>query len=289
MMWPFVTDLAAEGFPVARTCRVLKLSRASYYRWLACPVSDWEWREAHVANALFDAHQGDPEFGYRLLADEISDEHQVSARIVWRICSQNAWWSVFGKKPYRGSRRPGPAAHEDLVRRRFFADAPNQIWLTDITEHPTGTGKLYLCAVRDMFAGRIVGYSMAGRMQSQLAVDAINMAVARRGDTAGCTVHSDRGSQFRSKKFLATLQGHGLVGSMGQVASAGDNAAMESFFALLQKNVLNRRRWETREQLRTAIITWIEGTYHRRRRQIRLGKLTPIEYETIMNPAALAA
>lgn len=137
MMWPFVSDLAAEGFPVARTCRVLKLSRASYYRWLACPVSDWEWKEAHAANALFDAHQDDPEFGYRLLADEIAGAHQVCERTVWRICSQNAWFSVFGKKPYKGSRRPGPPAHDDLVRRRFYASAPNQIWLTDITEHPT--------------------------------------------------------------------------------------------------------------------------------------------------------
>ena len=289
MMWPFVSDLAAEGFPVARTCRVLKLSRASYYRWLACPVSDWEWKEAHAANALFDAHQDDPEFGYRLLADEIAGAHQVCERTVWRICSQNAWFSVFGKKPYKGSRRPGPPAHDDLVRRRFYASAPNQIWLTDITEHPTRNGKLYLCAVRDMFAGRIVGYSMGHRMQAALAVDAINMAVARRGDVVGCTVHSDRGGQFRSKRFLAALETHGLRGSMGQVAPAGDNAAMESFFSLLQKNVLNRKRWSNQEELRVAIIAWIESTYHRRRRQIRLEKLTPVEYETIMNPAALAA
>jgi putative transposase len=89
---------------------------------------------------------------------------------------------------------------------------------------------------------------------------------------------------------LAELHRHALVGSVGQVASAGDNAAMESFFALLQKNVLDRRRWTTREDLRTAIVTWIERTYHRRRRQARLGRLTPIEFEAIMTPqAAIAA
>ena len=106
-------------------------------------------------------------------------------------------------------------------------------------------------------------------MKSRLAVDALSSAVARRGGAhrvTGCVVHSDRGSQFRSRRFLAELRRHDLAGSMGQVASAGDNAAMESFFSLLQKNVLDRRRWTTRQQLRLAIITWIERTYHRRLR-----------------------
>ena len=127
-------------------------------------------------------------------------------------------------------------------------------------------------------------------MKSQLAVDALESAVARRHDVAGCVVHSDRGSQFRSRRFLRALARHDLVGSMGRVGAAADNAAMESFFSLLQNNVLNRQSWATREQLRIAIVTWIERTYHRRRRQPRLGRLTPIEFETIMNtPAALAA
>ena len=106
---------------------------------------------------------------------------------------------------------------------------------------------------------------------------------------AGCVTHSDRGSQFRSKKFTRALARRGIVGSMGRVGAAGDNAAMESFFALLQKNVLDRRRWASREQLRLAIVTWIERTYHRRRRQARLGRLTPVEYETIIESPAVAA
>ncbi|SMO85456.1 Integrase core domain-containing protein [Propioniciclava tarda] len=164
------------------------------------------------------------------------------------------------------------------------------MWLTDITEHWTDEGKLYACAIKDVWSNRIVGYSISDRMKSTIAVDALAMAVARRGNVTGCVVHSDRGSQFRSRKFLAALRRHGLTGSMGQVASAGDNAAMESFFALLQKNVLNRRRWRTRHDLRIAIVTWTETTYHRRRRQQRLGRLTPIEYETIMTtPARQAA
>lgn len=110
-----------------------------------------------------------------------------------------------------------------------------------------------------------------------------------RGDVAGCVLHSDRGSQFRSRKLRRALTHHGMVGSMGRVASCGDNAAMESFFALLQKNVLNRCSWATREELRIAIVTWIERTYHRRRRQARLGRLTPIEFETIMETNVVLA
>ncbi|WP_337974643.1 IS3 family transposase [Cellulomonas sp. NTE-D12] len=290
-LYPLVSELAVDGVPVAVTCRVLKLARQPYYRWLAAPVTSRELEQAHLANTLFDAHLDDPEFGHRLLADEAARAGMVACdRTVWRICSSNGWWSVFGKKRSRGGKKAGPPAHDDLVLRQFRADGPNRLWLWDITEHPTAEGKIYLCAIKDVFSNRIVGYSISDRMTSQIAVNALVSAVQRRRDVAGCVVHSDRGSQFRSRKVARVLAHHDLVGSMGQVASAGDNAAMESFFSLLQKNVLNRRRWATRQDLRIAIITWIERTYHRRRRQQRLGRLTPIEFETIMNTqVALAA
>ena len=287
-----MNELAGDGIPVAVTCRVLKLARQPYYRWLANPVTPAELERAHRANALFDAHREDPEFGYRYLAEEAHDAGQVmSARTAWRICADNQWWSVFGKKKARGKgAKVGPPVHDDLVGRDFTATAPNQLWLTDLTEHRTAEGKLYLCAIKDVFSNRIVGYSIDSRMKSRLAVTALENAIARRGDVAGCVVHSDRGSQFRSRKFVRALHHHRMVGSMGRVGAAGDNAAMESFFSLLQKNVLDRRSWTTREELRIAIVTWIERTYHRRRRQDRLGRLTPIEYEIIMTaPAAQAA
>ena len=126
------------------------------------------------------------------------------------------------------------------------------------SEHWTDEGKLYLCAIKDGFSDRIVGYSMDSRMKARLAVNALDNALSRRRDAAGCIVHSDRGSQFRSRKFVHALNRHHLIGSMGQVGAAGDNAAMESFFALLQKNVLDRKRWRTREELRIAIVSWIE-------------------------------
>ena len=292
MIYPLVSELAVDGIPVTVTCRVLKLARQPYYRWLRRPLSAAELTAAHRADALFDAHRDDPEFGHRLLADEArAAGHPMSDRTAWRICRDNAWWSVFGRRRRgKNGRRPGPPVHDDLVRRVFTAKRPNELWLADITEHPTGEGRLYLCAVKDVFSGRIVGYSMQSRMKARLAVDAINSAAARRGSVAGCVVHTDRGSQFRSRKVVRALRHHRLAGSMGRVGAAADNAAMESFFALLQKNVLDRRSWATRDELRIAIITWIERTYHRRRRQARLGRLTPIEYETIMTtPAHRAA
>jgi len=289
-MYPLVRDLAVDGIPVTVTCRVLKIARQPYYRWLACPVTDRELDEAHLANAVFDAHRDDPEFGYRFLADEVREAgFAVCERTVWRRCSENGWWSVFGKPKARKRAKAGTPAHDDLVRREFSADAPNRVWLADITEHRTDEGKLYCCAIKDLFSNRIVGWAIAERMKARLVVAAIEMAVARRGEVAGCILHSDRGSQFRARKVQRALTRHRMVGSMGQVGSAADNAAMESFFALLQRNVLDRRRWATRDELRIAIVTWIERTYHRRRRQAALGKLTPIEFEVIMTEQAAQA
>jgi putative transposase len=293
MMFPLVRELAVDGVPVTVTCRVLKLCRAQYYRWLDEPITDGQLDEAYLANALFDAHHDDPEFGYRFLADEVrlGDHPDVSDRVVWRICRDHGWWSVFGKAKSRKAKKPGAPSHDDLVRRVFTAAAPNVVWLADITEHWTDEGKLYCCAIKDLFSNRIVGYSIDSRMKARLVVAALEMAVARRGgDVAGCILHSDRGSQFRARKVHRALARHGMVGSMGQVGAAGDNAAMESFFALLQKNVLDRRhRWATRDELRLEIVTWIERTYHRRRKQAALGRLTPIEYELIMTPQTATA
>ena len=294
MIYPLVRELAVDGIPVAVTCRVLKIARQPYYRWLADPVTHSDLVAAYRANALFDAHRDDPEFGYRFLVDEARTAGEPMAeRTAWKLCSDLGWWSAFGKKRGKNGKKPGPPVHDDLVMRDFSADVPNELWLADITEHWTGEGKLYLCAVKDVYSNRIIGYSIDSRMKSRLAVTALGNAVDRRHaegvEVAGCVLHTDRGSQFRSRKFVHALNRHTMVGSMGRVGAAGDNAAMESFFSLLQKNVLNRRSWATREELRIAIVTWIERTYHRRRRQAALGRLTPVEYELIMTTAATQA
>ena len=140
-----MTELAAAGIPVTVTCRVLKLSRQPYYRWLANPITDSEVVEAYRANALFDAHRDDPEFGHRLLADEAAEAGEaMSDRTAWKIASSNGWWSAFGKKRGKNGKKPGPPVHDDLcavtdedgrIRHEFTADAPNRLWLADIERH----------------------------------------------------------------------------------------------------------------------------------------------------------
>ncbi|KAJ1684260.1 hypothetical protein LUZ63_020553 [Rhynchospora breviuscula] len=282
--------------PVAVACRVLKLSTQGYYKWLKQPVSQRDWDDAHAIDALLELHVEDPTLGYRFLADELGDVGiDASENRVWRLCSIAGVFASHHRKQAR-AKKPGPPVHDDLIahlddhgatRHRFAATAPNEVWLTDITEHPTREGKLYLCAVKDVFSNRIVGYSIDSQMKSSLAASALRNAIALRSPS-GTVCHSDRGSQFRSKKVVRLLKNNGLRGSMGRVGSSGDNAAMESFFSLLQKNVLNTRRWNTREELRLAIVTWIETKYNRRRRQRRLGRLTPIEFETIYAAADAA-
>ncbi|WP_344861870.1 DDE-type integrase/transposase/recombinase, partial [Cellulomonas soli] len=142
-------------------------------------------------------------------------------------------------------------------------------------------------AIKDVYSNKIVGYSIDSRMKSSLARAAMRNAIALRSP-AGTVCHSDRGGQFRAKATQRLLANNGLVGSMGRSYGAGDNASMESFFSLLQKNVLNTRRWHTRDDLRLAIVTWIETKYNRRRRQRALGKLTPVEFEMIYTAADAA-
>ncbi|MGX4655219.1 transposase [Micromonospora sp. SCSIO 07396] len=174
----------------------IKIARQPYYRWLARPVTNADEVAACRANAFFDAHRDDPEFGYRFLVDEARDAGQPMAdRTAWRICSGNGWWSAFGKRKRRGKGgKPGPPVHDDLVQRHFTADGPNRLWLADITEHHTAEGKLYLCAIKYVWSHRIVGYSIDSRMKSRLSVAALDNAAARRGDLAGCILHTDRAS-----------------------------------------------------------------------------------------------
>ena len=130
-------------------------------------MTDRDWDDAHLINAAYDEHHDDPVFGYRFIADELRRGGvAVGERRVWRLCSQEQLWSVFAKQ--RGlARKAGPPVHDDLVDREFNALAMNEVWLTDITEHPTGAGKLYLCAIKDVCSNRIVGYSMGDRMTAR--------------------------------------------------------------------------------------------------------------------------
>ena len=188
MMYPLVRDLAATGarlrVPVAVTCRVLGFSKQGYYRWLQAPVSARDYDDAYLANAAFDVHADDPGYEYRFISDELGRLGLVAnERPVWRICSQQQLWNVFAKKKSKRP-RPGPPVHDDLVQRQLAAHGANSVWLTDITEHQTMEGKLYLCAIKDVFSNRIVGYSIDSRIKSRLAGNALNMAVSHRRNPA---------------------------------------------------------------------------------------------------------
>jgi len=282
MIYPLVEELAADGIPVAVTCRVLKIARQPFYRWKTTPVADAAWERAHRINALVEAHREEPTDGYRILANEARKAGwKMSRRTAWALCRDMGITSAAQRQRRGSGKKPGPKVHDDHVQRLFAATRPNQLWLSDITEHRTSEGKLYCCAIKDVYSNRIVGYSIDSRMTRHLVADALTNAVERRkiegSEVAGCILHSDRGSQFGSKLVRRTLTRHGMVGSMGRTGAAGDNAAMESFWSLLQKKVLNQHAWATRQDLRLAIVTWIERHYHRRLPQDGLGGLTPIE------------
>ncbi len=285
-----MTELAADGVRVAVTCRVLKLARQPYYRWLTNAITDAEIIAVYRADALFDAHHDDPEFGYRFSTRPATRVRSWPSRPDGGSAATTAGGprsanAAAGKDdtPARPSMTISCAGSSPRTHRTGSGSATSR-------STKTGEGKLYLCAIEDVFSNRIVGYSISDQMKARLAVDTVNDAVARRGSVAGCVIHADRGSQFRARKMVRTVHHHGMVRSMGRVGAAGDNAAMESFFSLLQKSVLKRRSWETRDQLRIAIGAWIGRTCHRRRRQKRLHGLTLIEYEAITNTdVALAA
>ena len=177
MTYPLVLDLAADGVPVAVTCRVLGFSRQAFYAWQHQPISGRDLDDAYLTDAALAVHGDDPEFGYRFVADELkASGHSASERRVWRLCSQARIFSTHSRKHGPG-KQPGPPVHDDRVERNFTAAAPNRLWLTDITEHPTGEGKLYLCAIKDAASNRIVGYSISDRMKASLAVDALRTAL----------------------------------------------------------------------------------------------------------------
>ena len=158
MMYPLVSDLAAEGIPVTTTCGVLGFSTQAFYKWRARPVSDRDWADAHTTNAIIDVHADDPEFGYRFIADELDRAGQpMNERRVWRLCRDQRVWSTTTRKGRRSGKTPGPAVHDDLVQRQFHAPRLDAVWLTDITYLSCGEGEMFLCAIRD---GRSVESTM---------------------------------------------------------------------------------------------------------------------------------
>ena len=185
------------------------------------------------------------------------------------------------RRRLRGCTRRDPArpSYPDRVGRDFTASAPDQLWVSDLTQHATGEGWLYLAVVIDVFSRMVVGWSMGDRATADLVLGAVNMAVRNRRPGEGLVHHSDHGSQYTSLLFGSRLRDAGILGSMGSVGDALDNALAESFFAALQTELLDRNSWTRRDQLRSAIFEYIEAFYNRRRRHSTLGYHSPVEFE----------
>jgi putative transposase len=210
----------------------------------------------------------------------------VSRKLVHKLMAEAHLQGLPARKRRRNF--VNAATFEDLVCRDFARSAPNQLWLTDITEHPTREGKVYCCVVLDAHSRRVVGWSIDSHQASSLVTNALSMAISNRTPQAGTVIHSDHGSQFTSWAFSERVRQAGLVPSMGTVGDAFDNAVIESFWARLQTELLNRRKWKTRVELSTALFEYLEIFHNRTRRHSALGMLTPIEYENVNNQTAAA-
>ena len=281
MMFRLVRELAGDGFDVTVACRVLKVSRSGYYEWLDRPPSARDREDASLANTIVDIHRdsrclyGAPRVHAEL---RLGKGVRVGRKRVARLLRLTGRRGISHRHKRRGH-RPAAAVHQDLVQRRFVAAGPDQLWCTDITEHPTRAGKVYCCAVLDVFTRQVVGWSIADHMRTDLVVDALQMATWRRRPEPGTIVHADRGSQYTSWVFGHRLREAGLLGSMGRVASSVDNSMIESFWSAMQRELLDQTSWETPEQLGSAIFEWIEAWYNPRCRHTALSMLSPIDYE----------
>jgi transposase InsO family protein len=193
-----------------------------------------------------------------------------------------------GIKGLPGNRRPKPRHQTptagDLVNRSFTRSQPNQLWVTDITEHHTREGKVYCAVVLDTFSRRVVGWSIDSTQTAALVTNALGMAIANRSPQAGTIIHSDHGVQFTSWAFTDRARKSGLVPSMGSIGDCYDNAVIESFWGRMQTELLNRQRWRTRIELANAIFEYLEIFHNRRRRHSALGMRSPIEYEMMQSP-----
>lgn len=275
---------------MAVTSRILRVSRSGYYEWAGRNPSAREVEDACLLEKLRAIHVTSRQtYGVRRCRAELrlGLGVAVSHKRVARLMRLEGLQGVYRRRWRHGSRRD-PAVFDDHVQRKFEADRPDRLWVTDITQHRASDGWVYCAAVLDVHSRRCVGWAIADHLRTELVVDALDMARWQR-KPAGTVVHSDRGAQYTSWLFGTRLREAGLMGSMGKVACAYDNSLMESFFGSMQVELLDRRRWATRDELAMAIFEWIEAWYNPRRRHSGIGYLSPVDYETLFITAAPAA
>jgi putative transposase len=285
-------DAEKANYPVAVLCRMLGVSKSGYYAWRDRPPSRRTQQDALHTEKIREIHSRSREtYGYpRVHAELRSLGIGCGRRRVARLMKAAGLRGCMrGKKrgTTRRDRRAAPAP--DLLHRNFVACRPNKVWLADITYVPTQEGLLYLAFILDTHSRRIVGWSMASHMRTELVVDALEMAVWRRRPVAGLVHHSDRGVQYTAISFGKRLEKVGIVPSMGRAGTALDNAMAESFVATLKTELVHRRRFPDREVARSTIFEYLEGFYNRRRLHSALSYRSPADYEeATMEGAAVA-
>ena len=275
-------DAEKASYPVAVLCRMLGVSKSGYYAWRGRPLSERRRQDALLTEKIREIHSRSHEtYGYpRVHAELRSLGIRCGRRRVARLMrAAGLRGCVRGKKRRTTRRDPRAAPAPDLLGRNFVAGGPNRIWLADITYIPTREGFLYLAFILDTHSRRIVGWSMAPHMRTELVVDALEMAVWRRRPVTGLVHHSDRGVQYTAISFGKRLKEAGIVPSMGRTGTALDNAMAESFIATLKTELVHRHYFPDREAARSAIFEYLEGFYNRRRLHSALGYKSPVRYE----------
>jgi putative transposase len=287
-----VSDHQAS-YPIVTMCKLLGVSSSGYYAWVKRRPSRRSETDAALITEIRAAHgashgtYGAP----RVHAELAAKGTYIGRKRVARLMTQAGLAGVSRRRFVTTTVKDGGRQAPDLVERNFVAEAPDLLWVADITYIPTWTGFLYLAVVLDAYSRRIVGWSMATTLATQLVLDALNMALLTRRPT-GVIHHSDQGSQYTSIEFGHRCRDAGVRPSMGSVGDAYDNAMCESFFATLECELLDRCRFKTQVEARNATFAFIEGFYNRRRRHSSIGYLSPIDYERrhhalAINPDAL--
>jgi putative transposase len=277
----------AQEFEVSIMCQVLQVSRSGYYAWANRPASSRARRQEQLIEQIRQAHDlsngtyGSP----RICAELAGQEIDVCVNTVAKLMKQAQIRSVMHRQfvvQTTDSHHDFPTA-ANVLEREFHAEFPNQKWLTDITYIPTDEGFLYLAGVMDMCSRRIVGWSMADHLRTELCLDALNMALASRRPGSELIHHSDRGVQYASIDYQLLLQSHDICVSMSRAGNCYDNAAMESFWGTLKTELVYQRKYRTKEEARQSIFKYIECWYNRKRRHSALGYKSPEQFEASLN------
>lgn len=285
-VYSFIAEEKANpqsAWSVAEMCRVLGVSRSGFTDWETRPPSRRELDDDQLAaeiEAIWECSgrtYGVP----RVQAWLAQQGFNVGRKRVARIMAANGWAGETGRRRVRTT-IPDRAAQaaEDLVGRDFNPKAPDVTWCGDITYLRTGEGWLFLATVIDLYSRRVIGWSVAAHMRAELVEDALKMAVATRGGRVeGVVFHSDRGAQYSAGSFARLCEKAGVRQSMGATGVCWDNAAAESFFGTLKRELAHRQRWATRADARRAVIRWIEGWFNPRRLHSSLNYRAPIDVE----------